>query len=192
MKLKDAWKLCRLVSKEERHTIPLSSRLSTGLDEVAVFFDGSDVTIVIDGSDDPAEWISNLKFKSNRLGFHNEFYTSSVEIYRLLHLNSKNNITIVGHSRGGGIAQILAYLINRPNINVITFGSPKVANRLGIKKLKEIGFKHTRVRIKGDPVDNVPPVLFGYIHYQTELIKLKGVKGKLNHLAFGEALQQIE
>jgi len=192
MKLSEAWKLCRLVSKEERNTIPISNRLVTSMDEGAVFGNGDGITIVIDGSDDIDEWLSNFQFKSNRLGFHHEFYNSAVEIYRTLHIPPSTNVTIIGHSRGGAIAQVLAYLINRPNIDVITFGSPKVANRVGIKKLKEVSFSHTRVRINGDPVDNVPPFLFGYSHYHTKLIKLKGIKGKLNHLAFGESLQLIE
>jgi hypothetical protein len=167
-------------------------------DDVAAIFETDDEIIIsFNGSSTLREWIGNFRFSPHG-GFHKNFHKIADKFYKqikdLISLDGKP-ITLVGHSRGG-LCLIVGYLLRKldaKNLRVITFGSPRVATRKGLKKLKAKGVVHHRVSAGRDIVDNLPFNFLLFKHYETEFYKLKNVEGKFDHTSFREALlQEIE
>jgi hypothetical protein len=184
------WEYCEKVNRDNWSSLPIKNKLKAGFDEGGIFYTDEEIFIAIDGSNDPNEWFSNFKYCSNKLGFHHNFYEIANIFYsEVKPLLDNRKITVIGHSRGGAIALILSYLINRSDLKVITFGSPKVATLKGFLKLKNSKINHFRVTVKNDFIPTVPPFILGFIHYQTSKLTLPKVKGKFNHLAFRQALE---
>ena len=133
------------------------------------------------GSDDPGDWINNFDAKmlkvSCGIGIHEGFYKSSFKFYEKIHneieyLKSKFpsdcEVSFIGHSRGGAMALISAYLIldmsNEIQINIYTYGQPRVGNHEFDKQLQRINVNYTRVILNHDIVCDVPPIILGYEH----------------------------
>ena len=184
-------------------------------DHCCIFLDDEKREIVTcyNGSDKAKEWLGNLDFFPPKEGrsFHNNFYTIAelfVDQLKPYYRDLQGVLPgwkhkLVHHSRGSGIGVIAHYMmvryLNTPteNIESISFGSPRLATaRRGIRKLANANLAVHRVTIDRDPVDNLPPRLtplpypIAWDHYETELYELPTVKGKFDHLAFGEALKQ--
>jgi hypothetical protein len=185
------WSYCELVNTKNFDKLPSSNKLVVGYDEGGIFDTGDEIIIVIDGSNDVDEWISNFRFKANERGFHSDLYNVAFEFFiKLRNYTFDKPVKFVGHSRGG-LVLILAHLLNIKNSEVITFCSPKVCSIFGYRRLSQSKIKHTRVTITRDIVDNLPPIVFGFVHYSTQKFKLDSVVGKLNHIAIREAIEQM-
>lgn len=180
-------------------------------DHICVFFTGQEVIIAVDATDfdeGVEEWKSNFDFSPPINGFHRGFYTTAKYFYTehiqtlvtyLRGVGAENiPITIIGHSRGGGIAPILNYFLNRDgfsNIKTVTFCQPKSGTIKGIRAMKKIGVEVHRVEAKLDFVDNVPPIITFkpfciWKQYQTKHYQLPSVRG-IDHAEVGRAIKEL-
>ncbi len=175
-------------------------------DHLCVFNSDDKIIVSVDATEGSKEWKSNFDFSPPTKGFHRSFYkTAAVLCERSRYtLGVKwNNIVIIGHSRGGGIAPILANLWKQEGYNVtkvITYAPPRCATLKGYRKLKNLGIETHMVKARRDIVDNVPPKVtpssrWPFIniwkHYATHVYDLPGVDG-FDHTRIREALEACE
>lgn len=99
------------------------------------------------------------KIKHNDVNFHFGFYNAALKLKKHIKINEEDAYTFTGHSSGGAIISILAYLLIEEGYNVekvITFGSPKFTNKEGADLLSlAIDGKH--YCDVNDVVCNLPP-----------------------------------
>jgi hypothetical protein len=170
-----------------------------GSDLVGVYFTPYEIIIAANGSNTFIEWLSNLRIFRTRTGFHKGFYCVAEKVFEKLleydHIiNSNKPITFTGHSRGAYI-QITNALFNgikSPNreTKCVTFGSPRMMSRRGIRFLKAAGVFLHRVFSKGDRVDDIIPRFLGYKHYDNEIYEIGAMPGKLDHLSYTAILKR--
>ncbi len=174
-------------------------------DHLCVFYLEDEIIISIDATEGSKEWKSNFDFSPPIKGFHKGFYETAEElfisIYSYLNFYSAD-IVVIGHSRGGGIAPILASMIEKHGFNVtkvITYAPPRCATLKGYRKLKKLGIETHMVKARRDIVDNVPPKVtpssrWPFIniwkHYATHVYNLPGVDG-FDHTRIREALEAM-
>lgn len=99
------------------------------------------------------------KIKYNNIQFHFGFYNAALCLKRKLKLSKDKIYTLTGHSSGGAIMSILAYLLTEDGYNienVITFGSPKFTNKSGAHILS-LAVDATHYCDTNDVVCNLPP-----------------------------------
>lgn len=135
------------------------------------------------------EWIFNawiLKRRIDGLGrVHAGFFSNLQGLWE--HLNrapwfNYKNITFVGHSRGGALAQLAAAIhadIYKSNPSVITFGSPRVGNREWRDLYEARNIKTARVVNSGDVVPRIPVLNF-YHTNKKEVIRAGKGKHSIN------------
>jgi len=178
---------------------------STG-DHCCVFYTGEEVIVSIDATDTKAEWRSNFNFNPTIRGFHNGFYHTAKIIYNELkpHIQEVRKlrelipITIIGHSRGGGLAPILDLFLREAgfgHIRTVTFAAPRCATLKGCRTLKKAGLEVHRVEARRDIVDNLPPkfTLFPFRiwkHFETSHYDLPTVQG-IDHAEILKALEEL-
>jgi hypothetical protein len=178
--------LCQMVRNSGKHVkgVPVHR---FGSDSAVVIGD----TIVIDGSDNLREWASNLLFlRFGRKGTHAGFAIAANRIFDEVKSIAEPDkiITIVGHSRGGAIAQLLAMLLSELGCfcRVVSFGSPKVGGRKFRERMAELNVIHIRVEMEGDPVCRLP---MWWKHYATDSVYIANEeKGTDCHLKYWEYL----
>lgn len=100
-----------------------------------------------------------------RLGIyvHAGFQKAAAELYDSLSLklDTAYATRITGHSLGGALAVLLAYHLTVDGFNLertVTFGQPKVTNRDGVEKFRQVGL--LRIINARDPVAYVPPLSY--------------------------------
>lgn len=71
-------------------------------------------------------------------------------------------IIFTGHSSGGAVCSIAAYMIDYPNMGVVTFGCPKFVNEIGSKWFYDKCKIYCRVSNHEDPV----PYLYEFNYYE--------------------------
>lgn len=136
-------------------------------------------------------WSKFWKFNSKCKGctIHKGFYDGSKIIYdnvfdkvlQLLEEYNEYNLIVTGHSLGGALAPIIAneFLLLKKDVNVVTFGAPKIGNSLFSKWMDKAWntLKHyddvnsmfhsnsyVRVTHKSDIVPLLPKRQMGYKH----------------------------
>jgi len=142
--------------------------------------------ISIRGSSDINNWISNLETRiiypyfDKNIGVHNGLYYEYL-LYkeRLISyvqgLDENDSLIITGHSSGSGVGSFLAYdlvaegLFLYSNINLYTFGSPRIGNKAFVKSFISFDIPHNRVTYKKDIVPHLPQELLGFVHIPHEL-----------------------
>jgi predicted lipase len=126
-----------------------------------------------------------LKVYNKKLGIyvHEGFNKAAEEIYNSI-LNSLKRgyiIHCVGHSLGGALSAILMMMLYEDGFKLgqsYTFGQPKISNKKGSQKYKDLPI--IRVINRGDPVPNLPPTtIFTWAN-----------KGIFRH--FGETITLLE
>jgi hypothetical protein len=154
--------------------------------------------ISIRGSSDINNWISNIEtriiypyFDSN-IGVHcGLYYEYLVYKERLISyvqtLNRNDLLIITGHSSGSALTTFLAYdLITQGtvlynNINLYTFGSPRIGNKEFVESFTSFNITYNRVTYKNDVVPHLPQELFGFLHIPHEIWFNSTSKYKLCH-----------
>jgi len=199
-KLLHSWGLCvlvRLTSTYPLGAIPLVAGKDTGFLIIGV--DGC-CNIVLDGSNNTLEWLMNFliaktgKFFS-ALGFSipSSLFLDEIE----KHIKYfKGKIIVEGHSRGGAIAQIVGATLKKQgyDVEVHTFGSPRVGGVFFNMALHRLGVQHYRVYFKNDLITNAPPNRLGtgWFHYGTP-VQLPSPTGSIKevHHSYGEVLHNL-
>ena len=91
-------------------------------------------------------------------------YASMIEVAALI-IHAVNelkspNVIVTGHSLGGGLATLFAFLYAksvRAPVQCVTFGAPRVLNSAGCREFDENKFiKHRRYAVINDPVPFLP------------------------------------
>ncbi len=124
--------------------------------------------IVITGTNEATDWLTNMNVKKTSDGFHRGFRSSSIPVHSFAekYIGDKP-IIVTGHSMGGAIAVIVGARISAPirDVSVITFGQPRIATILGISNIPIWLKDYTRVVNMRDPVPYTPFWLMGYKHF---------------------------
>lgn len=113
---------------------------------------------------------------------HSGFGNAAQEIYADLQprLDRSAPVRLTGHSLGGAIAVVLGMRLAREGYkvtDVVTFGQPKVTSLEGAARYRTLPV--TRIRMKGDPVADVPPIVrlddaaWSYSHLGREVVLLE-------------------
>lgn len=128
--------------------------------------DNNTLIVSVRGTQTMDNWILNLKFSQTKplentlVEFHDGYYEECMSVYSYLLKyitdNPVDKIVFNGHSAGGCVCSMLAYLLvedhkmNIENISVVTFGAPIFTNNHGAEWF--CGMSYSRVQISGDPV----------------------------------------
>lgn len=139
--------------------------------------------ILVRGTTDAMEWVSNFDLNSLNNDCANQFVIPKNEIRSLFDSYKKNYFTsgttakiwITGHSRGGAVANLLAHELSSKyaasNVYAYTFASAKVVT----KKIDDANIFN--YLIQEDIVPKVPP---GYVRYGKDIVlNTKGHMDKL-------------
>lgn len=168
------WNLTQTVGEE--------TELTDGIDEIKIVRTDTEQIVIIGGSSsDWREWFNNLLAHITVNGVHRGFSKSANRIYELIkdQIDISQPLTIIGHSRGGAIAQAMAYLFYK-KATVFSFGAPKVFLRKITPK-----FLHYCYRSKGDGVTRLP---WGWKAYGI-IIELGSIKG-MDHTQYGKLIKR--
>lgn len=144
--------------------------------ETGVFaeFNGGELRIAFSGTDSFDDVLADCSFFPKN-GEHSGFarYADELLVPVINLINSYCGghpyfITLIGHSLGAAIAQIIAKRLNDKfkYINVFTFGSPKVYTRWSQPK----GISHYRIYHRADPVPKL--LMFLFKHNQSGMCEL--------------------
>lgn len=233
-KVMTAWGDCELVNYSNREEIAkvYPDALFMGNEEKGDFgfitTTADSVKIVWRGSDDELDWLSNLGIDTNsgliegvksirRLhnlvnedGYHRGFHDAMEEyikpIASYITSSNKNNILVIGHSRGGALALDTAGRLchNNYQIEAIVFGCPKMCTKSSALyrsiareeiSVTSSGIKKTttgNVRIAQyiNGIDIVPRLPFEF-PWNKKLIRAGDVYGIGRSLNFKETIKMI-
>ncbi|MCO4782635.1 MAG: lipase family protein [Candidatus Cloacimonetes bacterium] len=180
-------KYCQLVGKSNQAILDIHPKAvirSGSKNNVKLFIltdnETKHQTLVIRGSSNFKNWISNAKFWKTKDNWargakvHKGFYQVAREIYKLSHplLNPAYSTTITGHSLGGAAGTLISLYLQRvsfKNIKVVSFGAPRLTNSNGARLLNDIHLH--RVAHEDDIVTKLPPKFLSYRHFG-QLFKL--------------------
>ena len=136
-----------------------------------------DAVICIAGSDDLQDWFDNFKIISEHIpnygkmhfGFYESFCDINIELSRCMSkIDRRKPIKVIGHSKGGAIAEIISFYLRNTarfdDVELFTFGSPRVGKGEWHRRFLESGIKYSRYVNGKDPVPRVPRNYMGYIH----------------------------
>jgi poly(3-hydroxyalkanoate) synthetase len=139
---------------------------------------------VFKGSDDIRDWVSNLNVtpESEHYEFHSGFHLAALKfvnkVRSIISENKGKSISLIGYSRGGAIAAILAYLIlkksDKLKIELTTFGQPRCFEE---EKVKDVQYmiltdqlKYKRIFFQNDIVSRLPLRLQNFQHVGDKLV----------------------
>jgi len=95
------------------------------------------------------------------------------EVRKLFATHNINNLTLVGHSLGGAIAELdsLFFALNIPDVSIktVTYGVPRVGNAAFAQLIDEHIPDFSRVINKKDPIAISPGLLLGFSHPHGEI-----------------------
>jgi len=131
-------------------------------EELAIYLSDDEIVIAIGGSSGDREELyngyrANLDAYPTIGGVHNGYMKSAQHILGFINeyiVDYKGrDITFVGYSRGGAIAQVVANLYGKHGTMVVTFGSPRPYTLIANAGESYI---HHRVYFNSDPVKSIP------------------------------------
>lgn len=140
--------------------------------------------VVLRGTDDSPDWISNLSFLSNRVdggaihrGFDNAYAALRPQVNQLLDRSSPRRVWITGHSLGGALAVMSAYELLKAGrheiAGVMTFGQPMVVDSDLRRYMKpRLNGKFVHFVNESDPVARI---MTPYKHFGTLIWLRNGV-----------------
>lgn len=114
----------------------------------------------------------NKKIKVHS-GFYKSYDCENTRINIQHHCKTLYKLNIIGHSLGGAVATLCAYdlAIKFPyiNINVVTFGCPRVGNKEFMNDYNSLkNITHSRIENEYDPITSLPYI--GYYHVGVGMI----------------------
>jgi len=174
-------KLCRDVYQ---HTDATESLGVLGMHDFAsshdygcVYVTGDSLYVVIAGSDDKDDWLTNLQAINRKdwygISAHKGFVAAAGRLesmmLEVIQQYPYHNLVFAGHSRGGAIALLLAIAAEQHHEHrrsrTITFGQPRVSRERQIRLAYRFG-EYVRVVNCSDAVTRYPNL--GYSHAGTE------------------------
>ena len=176
-------RFAREVYLEPKNTIAVIQEKNT---LAYIWLKDTDLFVVFRGSDDALDFTQDIMFAPVNLkvsglgkvhsGFYDYYTTIQPRLAEILDSILKTNhdihtVFMVGHSLGGAVATIAASLYTLPRINLsiacITFGTPRVGDRIFVEAFE----KHVPIRLRiaddRDPVVCLPPRFWfkrSYVH----------------------------
>lgn len=132
------------------------------------------VYVVFQGTQSPVDWFYNfiLKFKtvSGVGSYHTGFMTVSETSFQfvgeyllaVLKRNPQSKVVLTGHSLGGAMATMYAYILQQeyPGVSIqslVTFGQPRCGDKSFVGYLNSLNFDYKRFVNNGDYIADVPP-----------------------------------
>jgi predicted lipase len=136
------------------------------------------LVIYIHGSNHPTDWKNNFRLRRFNLGnnirvIRHDFLESQwvMEYFETIITKNLKYITIGGHSRGGAVAQILSYLIQKRHEDItlrcILFSSKRTGNLNFVRSISEYT---SHYKNRGDFVPALPPFPPFYSNVKTQRI----------------------
>lgn len=133
-----------------------------------------ETVLVFKASKEKQDWVTNFTFLLTptingkaHSGFLKAYQSVDKDIVQLLlHDDYKDKpLTLCGHSLGGALAQVGAYLLveDFPIHMVCTFGSPRAFNRKAARSFDRM-LDCLRFEIAGDAIARMPKPFMGYRH----------------------------
>jgi hypothetical protein len=157
-------------------------------------FTGGELRIAYSGTDSFDDVVADVSFWPKN-GEHNGFarYANECLIPTINLINGYCGghpyfISLVGHSLGGAIAQIIAKRLQGQfkHVNVFTFGSPRVFTRWAQPK----NISHYRVFNNADPVTKLLPLMFK--HNESDFLEIDGFGISLDAHELGTYIKELE
>lgn len=109
-------------------------------------------------------------------------YYKSMEDHLVKEINEFRGDTVIfnGHSLGGAASVLAGYYmadkISDKHLKVITFGSPRVGNKLFVEEFEKKVTTFYRIANARDPICYLPPTIFLYAHCNKQLFLVDGHK----------------
>ncbi|KAG8854907.1 hypothetical protein FRB96_007307 [Tulasnella sp. 330] len=115
---------------------------------------------------------SNIQVHGGWLNtFERSAATTLATVKTIIAARASSNITVVGHSLGGALANLnavhLKLQLPSSNVKIVTFGEPRVGNRAWADYAST--FDITRITHSRDPIPAFPARLIGYVHPEGEI-----------------------
>lgn len=171
----------------------------------------TELYVTMDGSSTFGEWLNNFvqfgffrKKRDDEKDRHfgmaragNQLFDSFIKKWisngnSLSDLGKLYYVTVDGKSRGGCLALQFTHRISKflsTKVTVNSFGSPEFyTHKLAKKYQKNPPFIYNRFVLERDFVTKLGVALD---HWQTKLILMPTIKGKLDHLAYAESLKKM-
>jgi hypothetical protein len=212
--LHEAWVFCKASDRLSDGSYDPAKVLNVSKSKVTSIYHDHDycyilkqdsyVVINVEGSDDFKDWINNFRFFKSH-DFHKGFrevlrsglYVKVKDV--LNSIGHKKDLLFCGHSRGGALAQLLAYHYSAEHnrfVSCIIFGSPRVGGENYRRNVARISMRLTNVINPCDPVPKLPLKGFGYHHAGSKYIvkpkwyhRLPFVWSKIRaHLDYGKVI----
>jgi len=157
---------------EELFSIDCSGAFLSGLNAY-ILRHGDDLVVSIRGSQELIDWFQNARARKKRyerVWVHRGFADSARSFINTFEDQSDswgpfNRIWFTGHSMGGAVAQLVAYVLTKRDYEiatVMTFGSPRVGGPLTwVRRVGRIGLDEKIVRWvnNGDLVTRIPALV---------------------------------
>lgn len=143
-----------------------------------------DLAVVFRGSSTIRNWMTDLDIVTSEYPYcpgcmvHTGFLRAYNSIQQPLEssvarmLSGARRVMVFGHSLGGALATLFAAAMLRAgtrNLEVYTYGQPRVGNRPFAIWYDGWGRRHFRVTHHRDPVPHLPPAYLGFDHVALEL-----------------------
>lgn len=190
------WGLCRRARNDCKNAPTGAVVLKSDKDRAFALLDGGRLTIVIDGSSNMREQLENLLWipwgkSGDSIGFRNV----AVDMYKQIErtLFSDPEIVLIGHSRGGAVAQSLGLMLANRKYDVcevVSFGSPKVGGRDFVKACTKAGLNHIRVVTSRDIVAKLPFIRGKHYEKERHVLDAGKMRRIQAHMAYGALLRK--